>query len=195
MPRMTTAGSRKPNVLELRASLDQIIHTFSSTCCGRSLAPVSFKTFLLPFPSFCSLRHLWARDAVCSLAAMHDVWCRERPWLCLIVLLHPLQVITMMIRSTITKFMVMFPLVEERGCLYYKADVNLDRRAWVLIDSATPLSLLPLLVHRQTHTLEMPSDSEDSQADEHHRKRKGRFIDSLESHSRKRKRCAWILDV
>jgi len=121
-------------VLELRVSLDQIIHTFSSTSCGRSLAPVSFKTFLLPFRGFCSLRRLWARDAVCSLAAMHDVRCRERPWLCLNVLLHPLQVKIMMIRSTIT-FMVIFPLVEERGRLkkklYSRRELRTPRESWL----------------------------------------------------------------
>ena len=74
--------------------------SMTSCCCALPPVSVSFEgpvLFLLPFLTFWRLRCFWASDAVCSLAARHEVWCRERPWQCLNFLLHPLQVVIIMI--------------------------------------------------------------------------------------------------
>ena len=80
-------------------SLKKLTYSTASGCC--TMAPVSLEgpiALLLPFPAFWRLRCFWASDAVCFLAARQEVeWC-ERPWLCLNILLHPLQA-TMIIRK------------------------------------------------------------------------------------------------
>ena len=139
------------------------------------------------FPTFWRLRRFWARYAECSLAARHEVrWC-ERPWLFLKVLLHPLQVIIMIMRRN----MIFIGLADNGSC-----DLNSDCfmsdevHAPFSFTTTVHINYLTLLGIMSSH-----SGDEDSQAEEDHPKRKSRLLRAWNHALGNAKGVFWFLPV